>query len=201
MQQVKGYANVSCQVYLPAIAGHVPAQMVRALGAFLDFCYLVRRSVHTEASLAAVDDALARFQRDRVIFEVEGVCPDGISLPRQHSLVHYRWVIEQFGSLNGLCSSITESKHIKAVKEPWRRSNHYQALGQMLLTNQRLDKLAASRVDFMERGMLGHEIHPPADLTEAAPIPLDVQLSGADAGAVVGPRVSAEVTLAIRSGM
>jgi hypothetical protein len=150
MQQVKGYANVSCQVYLPAIAGHVPAQMVRALGAFLDFCYLVRRSVHTEASLAAVDDALARFQRDRVIFEVEGVCPDGISLPRQHSLVHYRWVIEQFGSLNGLCSSITESKHIKAVKEPWRRSNHYQALGQMLLTNQRLDKLAASRVDFME---------------------------------------------------
>jgi hypothetical protein len=40
------------------------------------------------------------------------------------------------------------------VKEPWRRSNRCDALGQMLLTNQRLDKLAASRVDFKTRRML-----------------------------------------------
>jgi hypothetical protein len=64
------------------------------------------------------------------------------------------WLIKLFGSPGGLCSSITESKHITAVKEPWRRSNRYNALGQMLLTNQRLDKLAASRVDFEHRGML-----------------------------------------------
>jgi hypothetical protein len=63
-------------------------------------------------------------------------------------------LIRAFGAPNGLCSSITESKHIKAVKEPWRRSNRYDALGQMLLTNQRLDKLAAARVDFNARGML-----------------------------------------------
>ncbi|KAH7909624.1 hypothetical protein BJ138DRAFT_1197066, partial [Hygrophoropsis aurantiaca] len=50
-----------------------------------------------------------------------------------------------------------ESKHIKAVKEPWRRSSRYEALSQMLRTNQRLDKLAASRVDFQSRGMLNHE--------------------------------------------
>jgi hypothetical protein len=59
-----------------------------------------------------------------------------------------------FGAPNGLCSSITELKHIKAVKEPWRRSDRFDALSQMLLTNQRLDKLAASRVDFADRGML-----------------------------------------------
>lgn len=63
-------------------------------------------------------------------------------------------MIRAFGAPNGLCSSITESKHIKAVKKPWRRSSRYQALGQMLLTNQRLDKLAAARVDFQRRGML-----------------------------------------------
>ena len=67
---------------------------------------------------------------------------------------HYRHLIQVFGAPNGLCSSITESKHVKAVKEPWRRSNHFNALGQMLLTNQRLDKLAAARVDFENRGML-----------------------------------------------
>jgi hypothetical protein len=67
---------------------------------------------------------------------------------------HYPALIRAFGAPNGLCSSITEAKHIKAVKEPWRRSNRCEALGQMLVTNQRLDKLAASRVNFAERGML-----------------------------------------------
>ena len=60
-----------------------------------------------------------------------------------------------FGAPNGLCSSITESKHIKAVKKPWRHSSQYQALGQMLLINQCMDKLAAARVDFVAHGMLG----------------------------------------------
>ncbi|KAF9553018.1 hypothetical protein CPC08DRAFT_728207 [Agrocybe pediades] len=70
-------------------------------------------------------------------------------------------MIREFGAPNGLCSSITESKHIKAVKEPWRRSNHYEALGQMLVTNQRLDKLAAARVDFKSRGMLAAPLFGP----------------------------------------
>ena len=67
---------------------------------------------------------------------------------------HYATNIRRYGAPNGLCSSITESKHIKAVKEPWRRSSRYEALGQMLLTNQRNDKLSALRVDFSRRGML-----------------------------------------------
>lgn len=71
-----------------------------------------------------------------------------------HFISHYRYLIQQFGAPNGLCLSITECKHIKAVKEPWRRSSHNEPLGQMLLTNQRLDKLAAARVDFNARGML-----------------------------------------------
>jgi len=33
---------------------------------------------------------------------------------------------------NGLCSSITELKHIKAVKEPWCQSSQYKALIKML---------------------------------------------------------------------
>jgi hypothetical protein len=44
--------------------------------------------------------------------------------------------------------------HIRAVKEPWRHSNRNNALGQMLVTNQRLNQLAAARTDFEGRGML-----------------------------------------------
>jgi hypothetical protein len=128
--------------------------MVQAFRAFLEFCYIARRNVQDTKSLQALEDALERFHKYRVVFEECGVRTDGFALPRQHSLVHYKALIRDFGAPNGLCSSITESKHIKAVKEPWRRSNCFEALGQMLLTNQRLDKLAASRVDFQKRGML-----------------------------------------------
>jgi hypothetical protein len=141
-------------VYLPTIEGHVPRDAVRAFRVFLEFCYIVRHDVVTEETLRDLQDALDRYHRYRTIFEEVGVRPDGFALPRQHSLVHYFSLVRAFGAPNGLCSSITESKHIKAVKEPWRRSNRYEALGQMLLTNQRLDKLAAARVDFTHRGML-----------------------------------------------
>jgi len=131
----------------------VPEDVIRAFRAFLEFCYIVRANVVTDNTLAELRDALQRFHTYRKIFETTGVRFD-ISLPRQHSLMHYELLIRLFGAPNGLCSSITESKHIKAVKQPWRRSSKYNALGQMLLTNQRLDKIAASGVDFAARGML-----------------------------------------------
>ncbi|KAF8817625.1 hypothetical protein BYT27DRAFT_7221428 [Phlegmacium glaucopus] len=112
----------------------------------------------TEATLAAFDNALAKFYTHREIFQRSGVRPDGFSLPRQHALSHYRHLIQEFGAPGGICSSITESRHITAVKKPWRRSNRYKALGQMLLINQRLDKLGAARVDFVDRRMV-----PPSD--------------------------------------
>lgn len=148
------FCSRASQVYLPAIKGYVPDDMVRALRAFLDFCYLARRNVLDTISLSTMQEALDRFHKYRCIFETSGVRVTGFNLPRQHSLMHYIPSIKLFGALNGLCSSITESKHIKAVKKPWRRSNRFEALGQMLTTNQRLDKLAAARVDFQTRGML-----------------------------------------------
>jgi hypothetical protein len=142
------------QVYLPAIEGHVPDEMVQAIRAFLEFCYIARCDAHDTNSLAALQDALEWFHHHREIFRTSGVRADGFNLPRQHSLNHYVKLIRAYGAPNGLFSSITESKHIKAVKEPWQRSSRFEALSQMLLTNQRLDKLAAARVDFASHGML-----------------------------------------------
>ena len=127
---------------------------MRVFRAFLEFCYIVRQDIITEKTLLELRDALNRFHQYRAIFVELGIRPDGFALPRQHAMVHYFAAIRAFGAPNGLCSSITESKHIVVVKEPWRCSNQHKALGQMLLTNQRLDKLAASFVDFTDRGML-----------------------------------------------
>ena len=141
-------------MYLPAIEGYVPRDILRVFRAFLEFCYIAWHDTINEDMLAEMADALARFHHHRKIFEEIGIRPKGFSLPRQHSLIHYPALIRSFGAPNGLCSSITESKHIAAIKKPWQRSNCYEALGQMLLINQRLDKLAASYVDFANRGML-----------------------------------------------
>ena len=132
----------------------MPVDIIKTLNAFLDFCYIARQNVLTEDSLNALDYALEQFHHFREIFRLSGVRPDGFSLPRQHSLKHYHRHITNFGAPNGLCSSITESKHITAVKKPWRRSGRYEALQQMLTINTRNDKLAAARIDFSSRGML-----------------------------------------------
>ncbi|KIM60714.1 hypothetical protein SCLCIDRAFT_123595, partial [Scleroderma citrinum Foug A] len=108
----------------------------------------------TDETLAKLQHALAQFHQYCKIFHTMRVHPDGFSLPCQHSLTHYEVLIHSFGAPNGLCMSITKSKHIKAVKEPWRHSNKYNALGQMLLTNQHLDKLAAATIDFEKCRML-----------------------------------------------
>ncbi|KAG1849082.1 hypothetical protein C8R48DRAFT_750295 [Suillus tomentosus] len=140
------------KVYLAAIKGHVPQDVICTVSAFLEFCYIVRREALTEDDLIQLQDALDRFHKYQEIFKATGVVST-FSLPHQHSL--------------GLCSSITKSKHIKAVKEPWRRSSRFNALRQMLLTNQHLDKLVAARADFEACGMLSgscQNVHEDNDL-------------------------------------
>src|SRR5882724_11384715 len=128
--------------------------MVVDLWAFLEFCYIARHDIHDTTSLCDLGNALNRYHTHHKIFQECGIHTNGFNLPRQHSLVHYVQLIRVFGAPNGLCSSITESKHIKAVKKPWQCSNHFNALGQMLLTNQWLDKLAATHVNFAHHRML-----------------------------------------------
>jgi hypothetical protein len=129
--------------------------MVRAFRAFLDFCYTARRAFLTESHIQELKDALARFHQYRRVFtNREDDDGNWITAPRQHSMVHYPDITELFGAPNGLCTSITESKHIVAVKKPYRRSSHHDALSQIILVNQRLDKLAALRHALTEHGLL-----------------------------------------------
>ncbi|KAG2088366.1 uncharacterized protein F5147DRAFT_748442 [Suillus discolor] len=111
------------KVFLPAITGLVPDQM---------------------ADLDALDNALARFHKERNIF-IDS---------------------ELYGAPNGLCSSITESKHIKAVKKPWRCSSRHLPLGQMLLINQRLNKLAAFKSHLAAHRFLNPASLEPADIDQ-----------------------------------
>lgn len=144
---------------MPALVGYVPDRMIQCISALLDFSYFARRSAHTAIDLQIMEDTLKRFHELRSVFEDVGIRPDGFQLPRQHALVHYVRGIQLFGSPNGLCSSITESKHIVAVKRPWRRSSRKHPLGQMIRTISRLNKLAAARTEFARRRMLRSDVY------------------------------------------
>ena len=196
------------QVYLAAISGHVPDGMVKCLSAFLDFCYIARRNAISSDGLSLLRHALAWFHLYRKIFiGTAGVKGDRISLPWQHSLMHYVCSIHLFGSLNGLCSSITELKHIKAVKEPWQCSNRFRALAQILQTNCRLDKLQAAHKVFTRLGMMdgttssyqamilrGEQPQP------RAPMDADNNMDNDNYGPVQGPKSLSSVELASTPG-
>lgn len=141
------------KVYLAAVADYVPNEICLSIRAYTDFCFITRQAEFNDKTLEEIRRCIRDFNQAREIFREAGI-RSNFNLPRQHSITHFPDKMMDFGAPNGLCSTITESRHITAVKKPWRRSNRYEALGQMLLTNQRLDKLSALRNDFVERGML-----------------------------------------------
>ncbi|TFK28976.1 hypothetical protein FA15DRAFT_583187, partial [Coprinopsis marcescibilis] len=141
------------KVYLGAIKGYVPDDMVRCIASFLNVCYIFRRNTITSSALKLAQLELAKFHCLCKIFITTGTRTT-CSLPNQHALTHFPQSIQQFRSPNGLCSSITESKHITAVKEPWRRSNCFNALQQMLTMITRLNKIHALRKILAHHGML-----------------------------------------------
>ncbi|KAJ7909124.1 hypothetical protein B0H13DRAFT_2493854 [Mycena leptocephala] len=182
------------KVYIAAIAGHVPPQMVKCVASFMDFCYLARRNSLNSDTIEELKGALTRFHHHRDIFIQTGVRID-ISLPRQHSLVHYVPSIHLFGSPNGLCSSITESKHIKAVKEPWRRSNaaHNMPTRQTCGAQEHIQKqgmMAGTALSYAEMVMRGEGPEAPGPDAEADD-------EDDDGGDVPGPRSLSSVELAI----
>ena len=78
------------KVYVVALEGYVPVDITKTFSAFLDFCYIARKSVLTEGDLDTLDTALRRFHHYHVVFQDTGIRSEGFSLPRQYALVHYR---------------------------------------------------------------------------------------------------------------
>jgi hypothetical protein len=132
--------------------------MVQTVHYLIEFCYTVHQDIQSQATVKKLESILEIFFKAQDIFVKTGVRNPHEHPPCQHFLVHYPKLICDFGAPNGLCSSITESKHISAVKQPWRRSNRWNPLEQILLTNQRLDKLTAAKALFESQGILDKSI-------------------------------------------
>ena len=200
-----GHGGCFLQDYLATITGHVPGDMVRCLATFLDFCYLVQCNMICADILDLIKEALDQFHHYCEIFIKTGVRVDNISLLWQHSLIYYITSIILFGSPNRLCLSIMESKHIKAVKNPWCHSSHYHALLQILTINEQQDKLAAAHSVFKHKGMMqGSTLAYTAMVLwgdHSPPLPtIEDDDQHDDHGAVTGPPVMNSVMLTATVG-
>ena len=143
------------KIYLPAIKGHVPVEMVHTVCDLIEFSYLIHQDIHNTQALKAVDN-IKSFHTNCEIFKTTGVI-EIFNYPCQHSLKHYVTLIYAYSAPSSLCSSMTEKKHIKAVKKPWRCLSHCKALKQMFLMIQWLDKLSTSHVHIKVNGMFNGE--------------------------------------------
>ncbi|KAJ7744828.1 hypothetical protein B0H14DRAFT_2305984, partial [Mycena olivaceomarginata] len=92
--------------------------------------------------------------------------------------------------------SLENREHIKAVKKPYRRSSRNKPLSQILLTNQRLFKIEAARVDFTARGMMSGALIPLPLPPVPEEQPADPDDERIDQGDVPGPACLGEVKLA-----
>ncbi|TFK17437.1 hypothetical protein FA15DRAFT_605075, partial [Coprinopsis marcescibilis] len=189
------------KVYIPTIKDHVPDEMVQGLVSFADMCYIFRRNAISSSALKRAETCLQAFHKLREVFVREGIRKH-CSLPRQHALVHFVNSIQLFGAPNGLCSLITESKHIVAVKEPWRRTNPYKALPQMLTILVRMDNMQALEKDFACKGMLDGSVaaYTAAALDSNGVAPQHVGIDEDNVGPELGQRIAASIECAETKG-
>ena len=74
-------SKVLMKVYLTAIVGDVPFEMVKCLSAFLDFCYIAHWNALTSNNLKDLKDALTFHHHWEVFVGTAGVKKDHIFLP------------------------------------------------------------------------------------------------------------------------
>ena len=152
-----------------------------------------------ENDLDKLDELLKKYHKERKVFCTTGVRKN-FNLPCQHSLMHYRNNIQKFGTPNGHCSSISESIHKKVVKGPYKRSSRFNALPQMLTTNQRLDKLAAGFIEYKARGLLDGSIWED-NVDSAATVKVRIDEEDEDGWAIDDREIIGEVKLGRKSGV
>jgi hypothetical protein len=119
----------------------------------MDACYIACQNAISASVLECFRGCIEKFHELCEAFIACGVHKK-LSLPCQHAFNHYYSLIQSFGSPNGLCSSITESKHVKAVKDTWCWSSCFKAIAQIVVTLLWLHKMAAARQHFTSLGML-----------------------------------------------
>ncbi|KAJ6550698.1 hypothetical protein B0H10DRAFT_2169918 [Mycena sp. CBHHK59/15] len=115
-------------------------RLIRSIRALLDFLYLAQYPIHSDKTLAQLDDALNRFHDNKDIFVDLGIRTN-FNLPKLHFLRHYKLLITRFGTTDNFNTEYTERLHIDLAKDAYRATNHKDEYPQMTQWLERKEKI------------------------------------------------------------
>ncbi|KAH9027968.1 hypothetical protein EDB85DRAFT_2074700 [Lactarius pseudohatsudake] len=127
-------------VDLPLPGGQLPARVVRAVHAILDFLYLAQFPSHTTDTLSRLEDCLTRFHDNKDIFLDLGV-HNHFNIPKFHSLSHYKASITLFGTTDNYNTEQSEQLHIDLAKNVYHATNRKDEYKQMTGWLERREKI------------------------------------------------------------
>ncbi|EIW63618.1 uncharacterized protein TRAVEDRAFT_114206 [Trametes versicolor FP-101664 SS1] len=159
---------------LPLPDGVSPSRLVRATRALLDFLYFAQYPTHTSATLKSLDDALASFHANKVIFQELGI-RDHFKLPKLHSLEHYRRSIELFGTTDNYDTQYSERLHIDFAKDAYRATNHKDEFAQMTVWLERKEKVDRHEKYILWR--LSNAAATPSPMSVVCEVPLRIVMT------------------------
>ena len=126
---------------LPVPSGQVsPWRIIAAVRALLDFLFLAQFPSHTATTLTRLDDALARFHKNKEVFVELGI-RNHFNLPKIHSLIHYSALIHLFGTTDNYNTEQTEQLHIDIIKDTYEATNHKDKTIQMATWQDHHEKM------------------------------------------------------------
>ena len=97
---------------------------------FLNFLYLAQLPSHTSNTLHCLEDSLANFHTNKLIFVDLGI-REHFNIPKIHSLIHYSASITLFGTTDNYNTEQTEHLHIDLAKDAYRATNRKGKYSQM----------------------------------------------------------------------
>ncbi|KAH9913158.1 uncharacterized protein B0H18DRAFT_1126517 [Fomitopsis serialis] len=116
------------------------ADLISATTALLDFLYMSQYSVHSSATLAALESSLSVFHAKKDVFIRLGARSNFL-IPKLHMLTHYVRAIKLYGTTDNYNTEATERLHIDFAKEAYRATNHKDEFPQMTRWLERREKV------------------------------------------------------------
>ena len=128
-------------VDLPLPGHQSPVRLVQAVCAMLDALYLAQYPLHSNDTLALLDNALARFDENKQIFVDLGICSN-FNISKFHFVRrHYIDTIKFHGMTDNYNTKYTEHLHIDLVKDAYHATNCKDEISQMTLWLERKEKM------------------------------------------------------------
>ncbi|KAF5346250.1 hypothetical protein D9758_014405 [Tetrapyrgos nigripes] len=145
---------LSIVVDIPLPNGFSSVRLIRCVRALVDFLYLAQYPIHTDKTLALLEESLKLFHQNKTIF-VDLQIREHFRLPKIHFLNHYVEKIRSLGTLDNCNTEQTERLHIDLAKDAYRATNRKDEFTQMTKWLDRQEKIHYhdNFLDWLQHGM------------------------------------------------